>query len=58
VRPGPHPVNVGHDVTVINRAAMPAGTELFLGYFYSGRVHAIRPGLIYTHSYTCGRASS
>jgi hypothetical protein len=51
-------VNVGHDVTVINRAAMPAGTELFLGYFYSGRVHAIRPGLIYTHSYTCGRASS
>ena len=41
-------------MTVINRAAMPPGTELFLGYFYSGRVHAIRPGLIYTHSYTCG----
>jgi hypothetical protein len=57
VRPGPHPVNVGHDVTVINRAAMPAGTELFLGYFYSGRTHAIRPGLIYTHSYTCGPVS-
>ena len=33
---GPHPVSIDHDVTVINPAAMPAGTELFFGYFNSG----------------------
>ena len=53
VHPGPHPVNVAHDVTVINRAAMPPGTKLFLGYFYNGRSETIHPGLIYAHSYTC-----
>ena len=50
---GPHPVSIDNDVTVINPAAMPAGTELFLGYFNSGRIHALQPGLIYTRSYTC-----
>ena len=50
---GPHRVSIDNDVTVINPAAMPAGTELFLGYFNSGRVHALNPGLIYTSSYTC-----
>ena len=38
-------------VTVINPAAMPAGTELFFGYFNSDRTLA--GGLIYTSSYTC-----
>lgn len=50
---GPHPVLIDNDVTVINPAAMPAGTALFFGYFNSGRVHALQPGLIYTRSYTC-----
>jgi hypothetical protein len=40
-------------VFVINPAAMPTGTELFFGYFNSGRVHALYPGLIYTNSHTC-----
>ena len=48
-----HRVKIDGDVTVINPAAMPAGTELFFGYFNSGRIHALQPGLIYTHSYTC-----
>lgn len=53
VHPSAHPVNITNDVNVINPAAMPAGTELFIGYLNSGRVHAIHPGLIYTSSYTC-----
>jgi queuine/archaeosine tRNA-ribosyltransferase len=40
-------------VTVINPAAMPAGTELFLGYVNTGRVHALNARLIYANSYTC-----
>ena len=40
-------------VTVINPAAMPAGTKLFLGYVNSGRVHTLNPRLIYANSYTC-----
>jgi hypothetical protein len=38
--------------TVINPAAMPAGTELFFGY--SSSIHALFTDLIYTSSYTCG----
>lgn len=38
-------------VTVINPAAMPAGTELFFGYFNSNSL--LTGGLIYTSSYTC-----
>jgi hypothetical protein len=38
-------------VTVINPAAMPAGTELFFGYFNSDRT--LTGNLIYTNSYTC-----
>ena len=38
-------------VTVINPAAMPAGTELFFGYFNSDRT--LTGNLIYTSSYTC-----
>jgi hypothetical protein len=38
---------------VINPAAMPAGTKLFLGYVNSGRVHTLNPRLIYANSYTC-----
>jgi hypothetical protein len=38
-------------VTVINPAAMPAGTELLFDYVNSG--HALIGGLVYTHSYTC-----
>ena len=38
-------------VTVIHPAAMPAGTELFFGYFNSDRTLA--GNLIYTSSYTC-----
>ena len=38
-------------VTVISPAAMPAGTELFFGYFNSDRTLA--GNLIYTSSYTC-----
>jgi hypothetical protein len=37
--------------TVINPAAIPAGTELFFGYSSTG--HALFFDLIYTHSYTC-----
>jgi hypothetical protein len=51
-----HRVKIDGDVTVINPAAMPTGTELFLGYFNSGRIHELHPGLIYTSSYTCGPA--
>jgi len=36
---------------VINPAAMPAGTELFIGYF--DRVQTIVVNLIYTSSHTC-----
>ncbi len=50
---GPHPVSIDNDVTVINPAAMAAGTELFFGYFNSGRVHALQPGLIYTSNHMC-----
>jgi hypothetical protein len=42
---------VDHTVTVINRAAMPAGTKLFFSYVNSG--HAVFFDLIYTSSYTC-----
>jgi hypothetical protein len=38
-------------VTVINPAAMPAGTELFFGYFDSNST--LTGNLIYTSSYTC-----
>ncbi len=38
-------------VTVINPAAMPAGTELFFGYFNNNRT--LTGNLIYTSSYTC-----
>ena len=38
-------------VTVINPAAMPAGTELFFGYF--NNTTALTSDLIYTSSYTC-----
>jgi hypothetical protein len=37
--------------TVINPAAMPAGTELFFGY--STSIHALFTDLIYTSSHTC-----
>jgi hypothetical protein len=57
VLPSAHRVKIDGDVTVINPAAMPAGTELFFGYFNSGRVHALQPGLIHTHSYTCSNVS-
>jgi hypothetical protein len=40
-----------HTVTVINPAALPAGTELFFGYF--SNVHAVFTDLIDTSSYTC-----
>ena len=52
--PGPHRVLIpANAVTVINPAAMPAGTKLFLGYVNSGRVHTLNPRLIYANSYTC-----
>jgi hypothetical protein len=38
-------------VTVINPAAMPAGTELFFDYVNSAR--DLIGGLVYTNSYTC-----
>jgi hypothetical protein len=38
-------------VTVINPAAMPAGTELFFGYFNNST--ALVGSIIYTGSYTC-----
>jgi hypothetical protein len=38
-------------VTVINPAAMPAGAELFFGYFNNST--ALMSGLLYTNSYTC-----
>lgn len=38
-------------VTVINPAAMPAGSELYFGYFEHD--HLLAGGLIYTSSYTC-----
>ena len=41
-----------HNVTVINPAAMPAGTELYFGYFSSDRL--LFADLIDTSSYTCG----
>ena len=41
---GPLAVRIpANAVTVINSAAMPAGTELFLGYVNSGRVHTSTP---------------
>lgn len=48
VPPGPVPADA---VTVINPAAMPAGTELFFGYFNDTRT--LTGNLIYTSSYTC-----
>jgi hypothetical protein len=52
--PGPHRVLLpANAVTVINPEAMPAGTELFLGYFNSGPVRTINARLIYANSYTC-----
>ncbi|MGD0373597.1 MAG: hypothetical protein ABSB01_03275 [Streptosporangiaceae bacterium] len=38
-------------LTVINPAAMPAGTELLFDYVNSA--HALIGGLVYTNSYTC-----
>jgi hypothetical protein len=38
-------------VTVINPAAMPAGTELFFDYVNSA--HGVISHLVYTNSYTC-----
>jgi hypothetical protein len=38
-------------VTVINPAAMPAGTELFFDYVHND--HAVTGGLIYTSFYSC-----
>ena len=39
---------------VINPAAMPSGTELFIGYF--DLVHTFFLDLIYTSSHTCSHA--
>jgi hypothetical protein len=39
---------------VINPAAMPSGTELFIGFFDLG--HTLFAGLIYTSSHTCSDA--
>lgn len=41
-----------HTKTVINPAAMPAGTELFVGYHPGD--HTVAVWLIYTNSHTCG----
>ena len=53
-QPG-HPSKVfppdAHTQTVINPAAMPAGTELFFGYAPGDNV--VFEDLIYTHSHTC-----
>jgi hypothetical protein len=38
-------------VTVINPAAIPAGTELFFDYVHND--HALTGGLIYASSYSC-----
>jgi hypothetical protein len=38
-------------VTAINRAAMPSGTRLFVGYFNDD--HLLFADLIYASSYTC-----
>ena len=47
-----HPVPVPPDaVTVINPAAMPAGTEL--SFTYSNHNHDLNAGLIYTDAHTC-----
>ena len=44
--PGPRPVRIPANAgNVINSAAMPAGTELFIGYFNSGHVQSPRPHL-------------
>ena len=52
---GPAPNQVtqmaAHTVTVINPAALPAGTELFFGY--SSGIHAVFTDLIDISSYTC-----
>jgi len=57
---GPAPTEVqemaAHTATVINPAAMPSGTELFLGY--SSNIHAVFTDLIYTNSYTCSNSPS
>ena len=42
---------VARIVTVINPAAIPSGTELFLDY--SSSDHTLFTDLIYTSSYTC-----
>jgi hypothetical protein len=42
-------------VTVINPAAIPAGTELFIGYFNSD--NTVAASLIDTSSYTCTNAT-
>jgi hypothetical protein len=47
-----HPVPVPPDaVSVINPAAMPAGTEL--SFTYSNHNHDLNAGLIYTAAHTC-----
>jgi hypothetical protein len=55
LQPG-HPDKVfppdAHTQTVINPAAMPAGTELFFGYAPGDNV--VFEDLIYAHSYACG----
>lgn len=52
---GPKPLDlnriVAHTETVINPAKMPAGTELFFGYFNSD--HALFFDLIHARSYVC-----
>jgi hypothetical protein len=44
-----------HTKTVIDPAAMPAGTELFFGYLPGDQL--LISGLIYAHSYTCSSAA-
>ncbi|HLI56379.1 MAG TPA: hypothetical protein VKY26_05020 [Actinomycetota bacterium] len=54
---------IDHTVTVINPLALPAGAELFFGYFpgkASGltNTNALFTGLIYTSSYTCSSGTA
>jgi hypothetical protein len=48
----PFPANA---VNVIEPSAMPAGTELFFGYFNSD--HSVAVDLIYASSYTCSNGA-
>ena len=52
VKPSDLAPSAGEAVTmVINPAAMPSGTELFVGYFNSAQT--LRVDLIYARSHTC-----